>query len=136
MAADDGELAAAAIVDGTTPGAGDMCAPVIVRFGIIDYLREWRLTERVEHLKKTLVRDILAGERNHAVVPVDKFAEKFGAFLGKGLFAPSERAWAPPRWEQLLAAPARLLLGPVEALLRESSAGGGVPYHARRPKAQ
>ncbi|KAL3899010.1 MAG: hypothetical protein SGPRY_012725 [Prymnesium sp.] len=27
-----------------------------VRVGIIDYLREWRLFERVEHMKKTLVR--------------------------------------------------------------------------------
>lgn len=27
-----------------------------MRVGIIDYLREWRLFERVEHMKKTLVR--------------------------------------------------------------------------------
>ena len=95
--------------------------PVLVRFGIIDYLREWRLTERVEHLKKTLVRDILAGERNHAVVPVDEFSDKFGRFFGDGLFTPAERCWVPSWWEQLCATPTRLVGALLGTVLLESS---------------
>lgn len=71
---------------GGSGGGGEMCTAVLVRLAVIDYLREWRLTERVEHMQKTLQRDLLAGERNHAVVPVRQFAGKFSRFFDSGLF--------------------------------------------------
>lgn len=85
-----------------------------VRFGIIDYLRQWKFVEVVEHLKKSLVsslaqqdggelphqlahsrsvpsemqvRDVIAGERNHAVVPVQSYAEHFSRFFADGMFS-------------------------------------------------
>lgn len=79
---DGGEVA------GRSDGRSDLCVPVLVRLSIIDYLREWRMTERVEHLQKSLTRDLLAGERNHAVVPVRQFAQRFEAFFTGGLFTP------------------------------------------------
>ena len=58
-------------------GKGDaamMCVPVVLRIGIIDYLRAWSITERFEHVQKSITRDLLAGgQRNHAVVPVREF---------------------------------------------------------------
>lgn len=70
-------------------GAVDaMCMPVVVRMAIIDYLRTWQLGERVEHIQKTLVRDLAAGERNHAVVPVKEFGKRFVAFFGTQMVTP------------------------------------------------
>ena len=67
---------------------GDMCVPVLARLAIIDYLREWSMAERMEHVQKTIMRDIVAGERNHAVVPVRQFAERFAAYFSETLFTP------------------------------------------------
>jgi hypothetical protein len=86
---DDGGTDRGGRADGSGQGEAErMCTPVTVRVGIIDYLREWRVGERVEHLQKYIARDILAGERNHAVVPVLQFAERFDAFFGAALFTP------------------------------------------------
>ena len=65
----------------------DMCMPVMVRVSLIDYLRAWRMTERMEHLHKTITRDLLAGQRNHAVVPTEQYAHTFVTFFDD-LFTP------------------------------------------------
>ena len=49
------------------------------------------MTERMEHLHKSITRDLLAGERNHAVVPVRQFGERFLAFFAHALFTPLPR---------------------------------------------
>ena len=69
-------------------GRSGMCVPVLLRLSIIDYMREWRLTERVEHVRNTLVRDLRAGERNHAVVPVGEFGQLFEAFFAERILRP------------------------------------------------
>ncbi|KAL1502889.1 hypothetical protein AB1Y20_010962 [Prymnesium parvum] len=74
---------------------GGLCLPVLARVGIIDYLREFRFTEHMEHLRNTLVRDVVAGERNHAVVPVNKFARQFGEFFNDSIFSPFDPEWMP-----------------------------------------
>uniref|UniRef100_A0A7S4B529 PIPK domain-containing protein n=1 Tax=Chrysotila carterae TaxID=13221 RepID=A0A7S4B529_CHRCT len=71
--------------------AHERCYPVIVRVAVIDYLRQWSMAEVAEHWQKTLVRDLRAWERNHAVVPVDKFAAKFADFFTTSLFTPVDR---------------------------------------------
>ena len=74
-----------------SPRAGEgtgLCMGVLVRVSIIDYLREWSMAERVEHVQKTLMRDLIAGERNHAVVPVSQFAKRFAVFFSEALFTP------------------------------------------------
>ena len=67
---------------------GACCVPLVVRLSIIDYLREWRMTERMEHMHKSLTRDLLVGERNHAVVPVREFGRRFENFFDANLFTP------------------------------------------------
>ena len=96
-----GGARAAAAADG---GGGGLCVPVLVRLSVIDYLREWRLTEQMEHLHKSLTRDLLAGERNHAVVPVDQFAARFEQYFGARLATP-----VPPPQMWLVAAAADAL---------------------------
>ncbi len=66
----------------------DECYAVLLRVAVIDYLREWKLNERAEHLRKTLTRDIFAFERNHAVVPVSQFADTFRGYLTDALLSP------------------------------------------------
>ena len=66
----------------------DKCYTVMVRVALIDYLREWKFIERAEHLRKTITRDVLAFERNHAVIPVAKFADSFVAYFSEVLFSP------------------------------------------------
>ena len=78
-----------------------LCSRVLVRVAVIDYLREWGLVERVEHLQKKLVRDLVAGERNHAVVPVERFAHQFERFFGRGLFSPVHAHWATSPWDRI-----------------------------------
>ena len=109
------EASIAATIDDTTPAAngvsassadsrmlgssGGMCVPVLVRVAVIDYLREWRLTEVAEHIHKTISRDLLAGERNHAVVPVKQFAKRFESYLAGALFTavpPPPAPWLVP----------------------------------------
>lgn len=58
------------------PGREAWCAPVLLRLSIIDYLREYRLVERMEHLQKSITRDLRAGERNHAVLPTREFSAR------------------------------------------------------------
>ena len=48
--------------------------PRQVRLALIDYLREWGPAEQIEHLQKSVTRDLLAFEVKHAVVPVQVFA--------------------------------------------------------------
>lgn len=78
----------------TPPAAGEdahavaQCVPVMIRLSIIDYLREWSMAERMEHVQKTIMRDLIARERNHAVVPVRQFADRFAAFFSEALFTP------------------------------------------------
>ena len=45
-----------------------------MRLALIDYLREWGPAEQIEHLQKSVTRDLLAFEVKHAVVPVQVFA--------------------------------------------------------------
>ena len=45
-----------------------------MRLALIDYLREWRRAEQMEHLQKIVTRDLLAFEVKHAVVPVQVLA--------------------------------------------------------------
>ena len=69
-----------------------MCMPVVVRVGGIDYLRSYKMYERMEHLHKTITRDLIAGERNHAVLPVDQFAKRFAALFSQGMAQRMPRA--------------------------------------------
>ena len=96
--------APSAVSDAVAQSESGLCVPVVFRLAIIDYLRAWQLTERVEHISKTISRDLVAGERNHAVVPVDKFGERFVAFYAERLLRPAhpltwaavmEAAWRP-----------------------------------------
>ena len=68
--------------------AKQMCEAVVLRVGVIDYLRQWGVTEYVEHVQKTIARDIRARERNHAVVPVEPFSRRFEDFLSNSMFRP------------------------------------------------
>ena len=45
------------------------------------------MTERMEHMHKSITRDLLAGERNHAVLPVAKFGARFAQFFDSALFS-------------------------------------------------
>lgn len=38
-----------------------LCSSVVLRVALIDFLREWSLVERAEHVQKTLLRDLRAG---------------------------------------------------------------------------
>ena len=64
------------------------CVPVVLRMALIDYLREWMLLELFEDFRKTISRDLVAGERNHAVVPVAEFGQRFVSYFGEQLIRP------------------------------------------------
>jgi hypothetical protein len=64
------------------------CVPVVLRMALIDYLREWMLPELFEDFRKTISRDLVAGERNHAVVPVAEFGQRFVSYFGEQLIRP------------------------------------------------
>ena len=81
-----------------------LCVAVVAKLGVIDYLREFRMGEAFEHVQKSLRRDLFAGERNHAVVPVRQFGERFSAFFSGALFTPI----APPERPAAAAAATRL----------------------------
>ena len=124
------EAAAAAAEDGEEgddgdeeEGGGALCAGVVVRVALIDYLRGWRLTEQMEHLRKSLTRDIFAGERNHAVVPVADFGRQFEAFFGSALFAPVAPQRPAVAWARLLSDGRRAVRGAAPAARSAWSAG-------------
>lgn len=79
-------------------GEGGMCASIVVRIALIDYLRKWKLYEQMEHLRKTITRDLVQAKppgSNHAVVPVGTFAERLDAFFHKALFGAAPRPKEP-----------------------------------------
>ena len=107
---------AASEVEEEQAGKGDaamMCVPVVLRIGIIDYLRAWSITERFEHVQKSITRDLLAGgQRNHAVVPVREFGERFIRYFDENLFTPMQ----PPGWRESLEDAVGELKGALAAL--------------------
>ncbi len=80
---------------GEGEAAGGLCGSAVVRLALIDYLREWRLTEQMEHLQKSVTRDLVAGEVKHAVVPVLPFAERLDKFFRESLLRPAPRPASP-----------------------------------------
>ena len=124
-----GDAAAADGSDGGDGGDDDdagMCASVVVRIAIIDYLREWKLYEQMEHLRKSITRDLVRAQppgANHAVVPVSAFAERIDAFFHEALFG------AAPRPEQpTVASLAREVVRSATAAFRQLHR---VPVHIR-----
>lgn len=84
--------------DGDGDDGAAMCASVVVRIAIIDYLREWKLYEQMEHLRKSITRDLVRAQppgANHAVVPVSAFAERLDAFFHQALFGAAPRPQQP-----------------------------------------
>ena len=113
-----------------------LCLPVAVRLGIIDYLREFRMGEYLEHVQKSIQRDLFAGERNHAVVPVRQFGERFGAFFGAVLFTPLPPQPLCSSWARQLHLAARDASEAVLAQMRLLAAPGSLAELSLRRWAQ